>query len=99
MQVLVDPNWSKTSACTIILQQNYHTCQFNKFSNSLNQHLLFFEKSPKGDTAQFFWRKSPFFLKSIRQIAPLFKVRVATSMPTGYTVNAPGEKYLRLGEI
>jgi hypothetical protein len=48
------------------------------------------EKSPKGDTAQIFARKSPFFLKSIRQTAPLFKERVATSMPTGYTFNAAG---------
>jgi hypothetical protein len=38
MQVLVDPSWSKTSARTIILHQNYHTCQF---SSNLNQ-LFFF---------------------------------------------------------
>jgi len=55
------------------------------------------EKLPKGDTVQIFWRKSPFFLKSIRQSALLFKERVATSMPTDYTFNAPEEKYRQLG--
>jgi hypothetical protein len=56
---------------------------------------LFFwgKKSPKGDTAQIFWWKSSFFLKSIRQIVPLFKERVLTSMPAGYIFNAPREKY------
>ncbi len=44
--------------------------------------------------------KNPlFFLKSIHQIAPLFKERVLTRMPTGYTFNAPGEKYRQLGEL
>jgi hypothetical protein len=57
------------------------------------------EKSPKGDTAQIFWRKFPFLLKSIRQNAPLFKERVVTSMPTDYTFNAPAEKYRQLGEL
>jgi len=56
-------------------------------------------KSPKGDTAQIFCGKSPFFLKSIRQNAPLFKERVATSMRTGYTFNAPEEKYGRFGKL
>jgi len=51
------------------------------------------------DTAQIFWRKSPFFLKSIRQTVPLFKERFATSMPAGYTFNAPQEKYRQLGEL
>jgi hypothetical protein len=60
---------------------------------------FFGKKSPKGDTAQIFWRKLSFFLKSIRQNAPLFKERVATSMPTAYTFNAPEEKYCRLGEL
>jgi hypothetical protein len=48
------------------------------------------EKSPKGDTAQNFARKSPFFLKSIRQTASLFNERVAACMATGYIFNAPG---------
>jgi hypothetical protein len=60
---------------------------------------FFGEKSPKGDAAQIFWGKSPFFLNSIRQNASLFKERVATSMPTGYTFNAPEEKYGRLREL
>ncbi len=40
-----------------------------------------------------------FLLKSIRQTAPLFNERVATSMAAGYTFNAPGEKYRRLNEL
>jgi hypothetical protein len=51
------------------------------------------------DTAQIFWRKSPFFLKSIHQTVPLFKERVVTSMRAGYTFNAPQEKYCQLGEL
>jgi hypothetical protein len=57
------------------------------------------EQSPKVDTHKIFWRKSPFFLKSIRQIAPLFEERVTTSMRTGYTFNAPGEKYRQLVKL
>jgi hypothetical protein len=66
----------------------------------LTQPFVFFgEKSPKGDTAQIFWQKSPFILNSIRQIASLFKERVATSRATGYSFDAPGEKYRQLGEL
>jgi len=47
-----------------------------------------------------FLAKIPFFfLKSIRQTAPLFSERVTTSMPAGYTFNAPGEKYRQLSEL
>jgi hypothetical protein len=52
---------------------------------------LFGENLTNGDTAQIFWRKSPFSLKPICQIAPLLKERVVTSMPTDYTFNAPEE--------
>jgi len=46
-----------------------------------------------------FLAKILFFLKSTRQTVPLFKERVATSMPAGYTFNAPQEKYRQLGEL
>jgi hypothetical protein len=60
---------------------------------------IFDEKSPKADTAQIFWQKSPFLLKSIHQTAPRFKEGVASCMLTGYTFNAPGKKYHGLGEL
>jgi hypothetical protein len=60
--------------------------------------LAFGKKLPKGNTAQIFWPKSPSFLKHNRYFAPLLKDRFVTSMPTGYTLNAPGEKYCQLGE-
>jgi hypothetical protein len=44
--------------------------------------------------------KTPFFfLKSIRQIVPLFKERGLTRIPTGDTFNAPGKKYRQLVEL
>jgi hypothetical protein len=57
MQVLVDPNWSKTSARTIILHQNYHTCQF---LTSLNQLFVFLAKNrPKETLGKFSGEKIP----------------------------------------
>jgi hypothetical protein len=56
------------------------------------------ENSPKGDTAKLFGQNPFFFLKSICQVrlCPLFKERVHTRTPTGYTSNAPREKYRQL---
>ncbi len=61
--------------------------------------LFFGKKSPTRNNAQIFRWKSPFFWKSIRQIVPLFKERVTTTMPTGYICNAPRDGYRQLGEI
>jgi hypothetical protein len=65
----------------------------------LEQPFFFGKNSPKGDTAQIFWLKSLFFLKSFCQIVPLFKERVGTSMPHGYIFNAPREKYCQFREL
>ncbi len=69
-------------------------------SGKLSPYQSFFWRTiPKVHTPKIFWQKFPFSLKSIRQIAPLFEERVITSMRTGYTFNAPGEKYRQLGEL
>jgi hypothetical protein len=58
MQVLVDPSWSKTSARTIILHQNYHTCQF---SSSFNQLFVFLAKNRQKVTLPKFSGENPLF--------------------------------------
>jgi hypothetical protein len=65
----------------------------------LEQLFFWGKNSTIGDTAQIFWLKSPFSLKSFCQIVALFKEQVATSMPPGYIFNAPREKYCQFREL
>ncbi len=43
-----------------------------KWASLFGAAIFFGKNSPKGDTSQIFWLKSPFFLKSFCQIVPLF---------------------------
>jgi hypothetical protein len=68
--------------------------------NLVHISLFFFGRTiPKSCHSQNFLAKMRFFLKINSSDRAPFSGQVTTSMRTGYTFNAPGEKYRQLGEL